>query len=368
VKESHQHLDITEKEWQAMGHEKVVFPPIFFLPAVFIHWRPCFRWKFVINRARGKKGEAHMKTWKEMRLFILAVLLLAFTPSTALPWGWGTHAYFANQFGAFFGSQNLQEIYGAVLPDAYAAIPSLEVQEQFFWQTHYEFCDFVKKAKPVLPAVGRGFASHNEDSGADYSAHIQNLTLGTQGGYVIVKQYQLVINNILLFNKITESLPSDVAELVVARAAHAAVEVAVDLWLKREQDPAWGARLFLAASFRDPRIPVLLVKAYKNEIDKSVIRNAEAVFRQAAISYSSAFLFEEEVTVQLLAAQAADQLRQDVELISEGTLSLVVDPNDLAVILYAAMNLVKDDYSEELSATLGMIRANFYTMCEALSP
>ncbi len=306
----------------------------------------------------------------KLRLFILAVLLLVFTPSTALPWGWGTHAYFANRFGAFFGSQNLQEIYGAVLPDAYAAIPSLEVQEQFFWQTHYEFCDFVKEAKPVLPAVGRGFASHNEDFGADYSAHIQNLTLGTQaqGGYVIVKQYQLVTSNIPLFNKITESLPSDVAELVVARAAHAAVEVAVDLWLKREQDPAWGVRLFLAASFRDPRIPDLLVKAYKNEIDTSVIRNAETVFRQAAISYSSAFLFEEEVTVQLLAAQAADQLRRDVELISGGTLSLVVDPNDLAVILYAAMDLVKDDYFTELSATLEMIRANLYTMCEALSP
>lgn len=314
-----------------------------------------------------------MRTWIGTRLFILAVLLLVFTPSTALPWGWGTHAYFANRFGAFFGLQNLQEIYGAVLPDAYAAVPSLDVQKQFFWQTHYEFCDFVKEAKPVLPAVGRGFASHNEEFGADSSAHIQNLTLRppVQGGYVIVKQYQLVTNNISLFNKITESLPTnatDVAEKVVAAAAHAAVEVAVDLWLKREQAPAWAGRLFLAAGFRDPRIPGLLVKAYENRIDESVIRNAEAVFRQAVISYSSAFLFEEELTVQLLAAQAADQLRQVVELESRGTLSLVVDPNDLAVILYAAMDLVKDDYFEELSATLGMIQANLSTMCEASSP
>ncbi|MDH3383870.1 MAG: hypothetical protein OEM42_07410, partial [Deltaproteobacteria bacterium] len=170
--------------------------------------------------------------------------------------------------------------------------------------------------------------------------------------------------NTELFMNITDSLPPEVAKLVVDRAAHAAVEVAVDLWLKRKQDPAWGARLFLAASLRDSRIPDLLVEAYKNEpgIDESVIRNAEAVFRQAAIAYSWAFLHKEEVTVQLLAAQAADQLRQDVYLISGGSYDLVVDPNDLAVILYAAMDLVKDDYSRELSATLWMIRANLYTI------
>ena len=306
-----------------------------------------------------------MKTVRDMRLFILVVLLLAFAPSTALPWGWGAHAYFANRFGAFFGPRNLQEIYGAVLPDMYAAIPSLSGQDHFYWQTHYNFDEFVHEARPVLPAVGRGFASHNEDWGADSTAHIQNLTLGIPGeGYVIVKQNQLVSENTELFMNITDSLPPEVAKLVVDRAAHAAVEVAVDLWLKRKQDPAWGARLFLAASLRDSRIPDLLVEAYKNEpgIDESVIRNAEAVFRQAAIAYSWAFLHKEEVTVQLLAAQAADQLRQDVYLISGGSYDLVVDPNDLAVILYAAMDLVKDDYSRELSATLWMIRANLYTI------
>jgi len=297
-------------------------------------------------------------------LFILAALLLAFTPSTALPWGWGAHAYFANRFGAFFGLRNLQEIYGAVLPDVYAAIPSLAVQEQFYVPTHYNFVEFVQEARPVLPAVGRGFASHNEIWGADSTAHIQNLTLGTEGGYVIVKQNQLVENNKALFDEITVSLPPPIAELVVNRAAHAAVEVAVDLWLRRKQDPAWGARLFLAASLRDSRIPDLLVKAYKDEpgIDESEIRNAEAVFRQAAIAYSWAFLHKEEVTVQLLSAQAADQLRQDVELISNGSIELAVDPNDLTPILYAAMELVKDDYFGELSATLGMIRANLYTI------
>lgn len=33
----------------------IVFPLIFFLPAVFIHRRRCFRLKFVINRARARK-------------------------------------------------------------------------------------------------------------------------------------------------------------------------------------------------------------------------------------------------------------------------------------------------------------------------
>jgi hypothetical protein len=226
----------------------------------------------------------------------------------------------------------------------------------------------VQEAKPVLPAVGRAFGSHNEDFLADYSAHIQNLTLGTPGGYVIIKQNQLVSENSGIFKNITESLPPPVARLIVDRAAHAAVELAVDFMLKRNQDPAWGARLFLAAIFRDPRIPDLLAEAYKDEIDESVIRNAEAVFRQGVITYSGAFLFEEAVTVQLLVAQAADQLRRDVELISGGELSLVVNPNDLAFILYAAMDLVEGDYFTELSATLRMIRANLHTMCEASSP
>jgi hypothetical protein len=339
------------------------FPPLVSFPS------PLTETRHLLNPARGKKGEAHMKTWIVMRLFILAVLLLAFTPSTALPWGWGAHGYFANRFGAVFGSQNLQENYGAVLPDVYAAVPSLEVQELFFWQTHYEFCDFVKEAKPVLPAVGRAFGSHNEDFLADYSAHIQNLTLGIHGeGYVMVKQNQLVSENSEIFEKIRGSLPPYVANLIVDRVAHAAVELAVDFMLKRNQDPAWGARLFLAASFRDPRIPDLLAEAYKDVIDESVIRNAEAVFRQGVITYSWAFLFKEEVTVQLLVAQAADQLRQDVQLISGGALSLDVDPNDLALLLYAAMDLVEDDYFTELSDTLRVIRGNLHTMCEASSP
>lgn len=129
------------------------------------------------NPARGKKGEAHMKTWIGMRLFILAVLLVAFTPSTALPWGWGTHSFLIKESGGV-----LPDNYGAVLPDVYAAVP-LDVQGQliqgkFIWQTHYEFCDFVNVAKPDFPGVGRAFGSHNEDFLADHSAHKENLTLG----------------------------------------------------------------------------------------------------------------------------------------------------------------------------------------------
>jgi hypothetical protein len=317
------------------------------------------------NPARGKKGEAHMKTWIGMRLFILAILLVAFTPSTALPWGWGAHDHLAKGFGAV-----LPDNYGAVLPDVYAAAPSLEGQGEFFWQTHYEFCDFENEAKPVLPGVGRAFGSHNELFLADYSAHIQNLTLGGGEGYVIVKQNQLISKkNIKIFKIITRSLPPEIANLIVIKVAHAAVELGVDTMLKRNQDPAWGARLLLAAYLRDPKIPDLLVKAYGDVIDPSVIRNAEAVFRQGVINYSWAFLFKEEVTVQLLMAQAADQLRQDVQLISGGAYSLDVDPNDLASLLYAAIDLVKDDYFTELSETLGLIQAtNLDTMCEGSSP
>lgn len=298
-------------------------------------------------------------------LSVAIVVSLLAIPTVSYSWGWGTHAYFANHFGALIGAKNQQETYGAILPDVDEFMGSYSELATMFYLTHYSYPLFVQEAGNILPRVGTGFCSHNEEGMADYTAHVRNLTLDRldHRGYVVIKAERLMSRKAgafgslrLLFPPEFQSIASEIAEVV----AHSAIEEAVDLWLKRKQDPLWPVRLYLSSSFRDPRIPEILVAAYGPYLPADDIRNAEALFREAAVGYAALFLLPEPTVIEAMVQAGAQQLAGYVLILSGGQFTL--DPDDpnlqalLGEILAGAIDEVRPDYIHEVQATNWRIR------------
>jgi hypothetical protein len=104
-------------------------------------------------------------------------------------WGAATHAYLANELGYEPGVMNLQEMYGAVVPDMFNLMYGYENQDYLWNKTHYEFMKVIDEGKlDEGMAFGYGFASHNEYWGADYTAHINSVGIKSGEGYVVTKK------------------------------------------------------------------------------------------------------------------------------------------------------------------------------------
>ena len=192
------------------------------------------------------------------------LILLAITLSPVYGFGAATHAYIAHEIGEQQGSSNLNEIYGALLPDAFNTMFGDPYQGELWTQTHYEFMKLVEKAESENDrALAYGFASHNEAWGADQTAHISAIGDPTQG-YVIRKQDELAgilepqVRLFLLFSGVPNA--NEVIDEVLPTVAHTAIETAIDLLICQNEDPDIGQRMVLAARTRGWSAPILLCK------------------------------------------------------------------------------------------------------------
>jgi len=289
--------------------------------------------------------------------------------SAAAPlYGWGsaTHAYIASQLGDKPGATNLQEIYGALLPDVFNVMLGEPFQDHLWTQTHDQFMRVVENATSERDkAVACGFASHNEAWGADRTAHISSVT-HPDTGYVTGKRDELVaalepqVRLFLIFSGVPNA--SAVVKDMLPMVADSAIETAVDLLVCEHQDPGMGARLVLAARGRGLSAPILLNKAYAADfavtagvteaVATSLIVETETEFRRQMELYGTALAQEE--PMDSLAQQAVELAR----LLLAAELGLAIDiPSDLMKqILEEATNLVKDDYAAELTATITRVR------------
>jgi len=294
---------------------------------------------------------------------------LTFLASLSTPlYGYGaaTHAYVAHEIGEQQGSSNLNEIYGAVLPDAFNVMFGDPYQGELWTQTHYEFMKLVESATSDADrALAYGFASHNEAWGADHGAHISAIGDPSQG-YVIRKQNELAailepqVRLFLLFSGVPNA--NEVIDQVLPTVAHTAVETAVDVLISQNEDPEIGQRLLLAARTRGWSAPILLCKAYAADLAETagtteavaapLIVAAESEFRYQIQLYGAALTQEDPVAA--LAEQGADLAK----LLLAAELGIVADiPVDLMTeILDSATELVKDDYAAELAATVTHVR------------
>jgi len=300
-------------------------------------------------------------------LFAGSIIVLLW--STAAPlYGWGsaTHAYIASQLSDKPGAANLQEIYGALLPDVFNIMLGESFQDHLCTQAHDDFMKVVENATSERDkAVAYGFAGHNEAWGADRTAHISSVT-DPDTGYVTGKRDRLVatlepqVRLFLIFSGVPNA--SAVVKDILPMVADSAIEAAVDLLVCENQDPGMGGRLVLAARGRGLSAPILLNKAYAAEfaatagvteaVATSLIVETENEFRQQMELYGTALAQEDPVNA--LAQQASELAK----LLLAGEPGLAIDiPVDLMKqILEEATDLVKDDYAAELTATISRVR------------
>jgi hypothetical protein len=295
-----------------------------------------------------------------------ALLLLSSVPAPLYGWGSATHAYIAREVGDKQGPTSLPEIYGAVLPDTFNMMFGDPYAGQLWTQTHYEFMKLVEKAESQSDkALAYGFATHNEAWGADQTAHISSIT-HPDNGYVIGKRDELAailkpqVRLFLLFSGVPN--PDTVLEDVLPLVADSAIETAVDLLIAQHEDPDVGERLVLAARARGWSAPILLCKAYAADL-AAAAKTTEAVAAPLLIAAESEFRRQIELygtalsqddPVDALSEQGAELAK--LLLAAEQGIILDIPVDLMKEIVNTAIDVVKDDYADELAATVTRVR------------
>ena len=303
---------------------------------------------------------------KSKMMKVLAVgllfLVVGFFSSEAYSWGFATHTYINDHLGKTKRNQNMDEIYGAVAPDAFEYLFNFPSYLSFLSdQTHTEFMKVWDVPKAGLgKSLAFGFASHNDVWGADSTAHHSGRTFGQNEGYIIAKA--------IMLGEILKQVPDYAAlglpDPVTLEISHELLENGVDLLIKR-MDPSIGQKLSSSAMFRTSDFPVLLVKAYARDFSQfagisyheasKLIISAEKEFRKSIALYGQALTQDEATAIQLISEGTAD--------IAAGFLAsngIELPPGvDIAPLIAFAIGqsieLCADDFAEEIAATIDFV-------------
>jgi len=298
-------------------------------------------------------------------VFICGSLLLVLVPTGAFTWGTATHAYFAKELGQ--GKLDSQEIYGATAPDLFNLKFDSPYYDYIVDQTHrHETSLKTKAGKMGLDTFAFGFVSHNDRWGADYTAHRRGRT--TREGYVITKSSGLAPKLKSPLQDILENagVPSAsfFAGLIAPELAHPLIEAAVDLLIKRNEDPSIGLDLFHSAQDRPASVPDLLVSAYAKGLARhqklsydeasQIIKEAEAEFQQMMIFYGEILSQEESEAIQDLADQGATLIEGYIQSATGKEFDV---PSDVLIdFLHLAIQEVEGDYGQEIASTLAYLK------------
>jgi len=301
-----------------------------------------------------------------LSILVIAVVLFA-APTLVFGWGAATHAYLAKLLGHEPGVTNLQEMYGALLPDMLNLNFGYEHQDYLWNETHYEFMKVVTRAGfDESKALAFGFASHNEDWGADYTAHISSITVNPEEGYVVAKKKilapQLKLGIMLFLNVNGIAYTTELLDELALRIADTAVESAVDLLVSQNEDTQIGLRMQAAAQLRSPSVPMLLSRAYAKDFAEEagiiveeailLIVETETQFKEYMELYGE--ILTQENAVDSMAEQGARLAEQMLE--QEYGIEVEVPSELMKTCLLTAIGVVQDDYSEELAATLDYVQ------------
>lgn len=283
-------------------------------------------------------------------------------------WGSVTHAYFAHELGCRWGYLNLQEMYGSTLPDIANIMFGSPYQNYLYGRFHYEFMELVNRAyRRDAKAEALGFASHNDAWGADFTAHHEARTI-PGAGYVVAKQNAVVPALVPQLTAILQGAgvpdAGALAEELAPGLADNFIETAIDLLVRRNEDPLIGYRLALAARLRSYTVPFLLIRAYAADLANAfglpytqaaaILYSAEREFRSTMKLYGGIFTRNEQEAIALIAEQGA-ALAAGI-LKAETGLDIAVPPSMLAEFLAGVViPCVEPDYAAEISATLAYL-------------
>lgn len=299
-------------------------------------------------------------------------LLLAFTSSTVSGWERGTHAFIAHHLKKANGPYDLEEMYGAMAPDAFNYLfspPGILYRGYLYDQTHHYFLKVQSAVKyGYEKASSYGFISHNDTWGADSTAHHASLTLDPNEGYVITKAKML--------DEYLKSVSTDYSNLlkdypdVALEICHNIIEAAGDIVLVR-YDRSLGAKIMQIALRPKPNMQNLMVRAYAQGLTdfsqstaapltyaeaEQLIRNEENNFRTSCIAYGY-LLQQDEATI-------LDNVISEFKNLASVYLTAyglpVPDDITLTALLQgsfqAAIVLIENDYLSEIMATINMVK------------
>jgi hypothetical protein len=296
-------------------------------------------------------------SWRSWAMVLLLGLLLC--PAPVWAWGSATHAHVADRLGAVDGAANLNEIYGAMAMDTFNYLFDPPVVAQtLYYLTHHESMRVWQQARGgdwATRAVAYGYMSHNDDWGADYTAHHRGLTYGQSNGYVIAKTADLMASSSLLP---LLGLPDPVAN----ELTHIMVETGVDV-LIQTLNPGLGQKIMAAAQVRTDAFPQLLVQAYAQDLTGlyqgdpvALIYGAEALFRNQMLGYGYALTLAPAQAVPLLADQFADFA---TAFLNSYGLSLPLTHDQIAAFLGGLINeamvLCQGDFAAEIDQTIAFV-------------
>ena len=257
-----------------------------------------------------------------------AILSIALMPSFVQAFGQATHVYIVDH--VFQDADHKNDLYyGSVGPDMQFAVRHPEKWPTAFEDTHYNFVDLRSFAtSPEQTDFADGWYTHNEkDSwGADHYAHIDP-------AYVINKAKELT------------SLPLDFA--------HLAIEVAVDVLLKDNDDPQLGRKLLDALQHHSSKDRTLLIHVFvstEKKTDRLTFISAELSFHQMMVQYARALSLPDPDNKEALARWGVMLARQLYHMTISSDL-LLKDLND-------AIDLVKGDYKETVDTVIKGIQNN----------
>jgi hypothetical protein len=268
------------------------------------------------------QGGIKMKSERvRQALLVLLVMALLLAPATAFSWGAATHAYIADHIGKEDPLRNGMEIYGAMAPDLFNFMFDDPDSMEYYTLTHASAPEVWESARTKLDkSFAWGFVSHNNVNGADLTAHgpLPIPFLDPSKGYVVAKAYQLLFYSETPASTILEVVEGmaptadpKVRFALALEVSHNIVEYAVDILLSKDLDQNIGAKITSAALCRPPTVPLLLVRAYGEEIARFndrpalTILKTEREFRQMMVLYGQALSQDTDVAVGLVAGQLA---------------------------------------------------------------
>lgn len=304
-------------------------------------------------------------------LFALVLLSVLASPCSVRGWGWATHAYIearlAHNEGA--GRCFYEGLYGAVAPDAFSIVTLSDSTSAAYLtlQTHKHFLKLETCGRKM--GVGSfvfGFLTHNENWGADFTAHRCGVEMNI--GYVESKARLLRrtvaswLEGILRDAGIV--FPSVLASQVAPDLSHELVEAAVDLLVKRNNWPSVGSELSEAARRRPEEIPEAISCGYGRRVARKMgisfedaqgmIVQAEAIFRDIIGRYGEILSLGDGEDIRVLAQEGAMLLGTSIgSLVNE---EVRVPEEDLVGMLLLAMEMVGEDYMAQLDGTVERMR------------
>jgi hypothetical protein len=310
---------------------------------------------------------------------VSVALLLVFGVTVAFGWGNATHVYFANHLGVKFGNLNQNEMYGALLPDLYGyefadqgamlADYALHSNGDVFWGLYAS-----ATGRPAKAAFYGMFTHSNAQSikGADWYAHGVYPFPGDASdpsGWVIQQGAKLIKNGAI--DGYVHGLldPFGSPELVqgfLPVVGHTLIETAVDILVRRCEDPLVGARMYLAAKNRSEEIPNVMAfviaqlpvpPGYPAPPDVAKTLELETKYRAAMMQYGQLFLLPESQLIPLISGETASLAKQYLSLYL-GELTPDIDPARIAEFIQIAIRQVRPIFHAELMATLCRVEKN----------